>query len=235
MAFLPRGMGYPGELMAEQISFSESMARDHARAVFNVEGFVRLPGFLGPEELARLAGHGLSARQTLLERSKERLKGLKPSQLTTLKGLQDHNEWFEQLAQGGDHLTLLEDMLGVPLKTSTIAFVDRPPGSVEGIVPHIDGVNGEWDAKGGVTLWIALDQMDLDNGCLYYVRGSHLIPRKEKLYVGGYDQHSEGAVPVPVNPGDAVIHHALTVHWSGGNHTQRERRAVSFFCRRADA
>ena len=37
------------------------------------------------------------------------------------------------------------------------------------------------------------------------------------------------AVAAEVAPGDAVIHSALTVHWSGPNRSDRPRRAVSFF------
>ena len=37
------------------------------------------------------------------------------------------------------------------------------------------------------------------------------------------------AVPATVQPGDAVVHNSLTVHWSGPNPTDRPRGAVSFF------
>jgi ectoine hydroxylase-related dioxygenase (phytanoyl-CoA dioxygenase family) len=37
-------------------------------------------------------------------------------------------------------------------------------------------------------------------------------------------------VPIELSPGDAVAHHASTVHWTGVNKTSRHRRAISTFC-----
>ena len=34
---------------------------------------------------------------------------------------------------------------------------------------------------------------------------------------------------IEVKAGDAIVHHAQTVHWSGDNQTDRERRAITFF------
>jgi len=90
-----------------------------------------------------------------------------------------------------------------------------------------------------LTMFLALDDTTLENGCIQYVPGSHRgkIARK---HVPVYDdQHSqqlmvtqtlvdeskEKIVPVPLKRGDAVVHHHYTVHGSGGNSTKGWRRS----------
>jgi len=46
----------------------------------------------------------------------------------------------------------------------------------------------------------------------------------------GFDRAKADAVPIELEPGDAVAHSSATVHWSGVNTTGRTRRAVATFC-----
>ena len=80
----------------------------------------------------------------------------------------------------------------------------------------------------GATIWIALDRADQENGCLRYVRGTHKLDLQSKIGLD-FDADSEGAIAVEVNPGDAAIHSALTVHWSEPNRSDRSRKAISYF------
>ena len=43
------------------------------------------------------------------------------------------------------------------------------------------------------------------------------------------DRESADVIAAELEPGDAVVHSAHTVHWSGGNHSDEPRDAVSFF------
>ena len=93
------------------------------------------------------------------------------------------------------------------------------------------------------TVWIPLDAIDADNGMMGYVRGSH---RWQTHAANGFVTRTplpgsslpqlpdvEGApgeydiVYYPAEPGDAIVHHANTVHGATGNSTRRDRRAVS--------
>ena len=96
-----------------------------------------------------------------------------------------------------------------------------------------------------VIVWIPLDAADLESGVMQYVRGSHkwgeiyapnvfvsqtpfrTSPEKRcpdiEANPGDYD-----IVSFDVEPGDVIIHHVMTVHGSGGNRSDRWRRAVSF-------
>lgn len=96
-----------------------------------------------------------------------------------------------------------------------------------------------------VIAWIPLDAADLENGVVKYVRGSHLwgetyAPNmfvSQTLFPGvedpkcpdiDADEENYDIISFDLEPGDVVIHHVKTVHGSGGNRTDRFRRAISF-------
>ena len=89
-----------------------------------------------------------------------------------------------------------------------------------------------------ITVWVALDRVDEENGCLRYVKGTHLRGlRPSARSPNGFfpdvvaDFGVEDAareVPVRTDPGDAIVHHPLTIHLSAGNASRRERNALVF-------
>jgi len=93
------------------------------------------------------------------------------------------------------------------------------------------------DRPDGLTLWIALDDVDEDNGCLYYLLGSHL--RGERRAAWGIWEHDDprAALPpldvpddepglaAPTAAGCAIAHHTYLWHRSPRNTSDRARRA----------
>ncbi|WP_327270416.1 phytanoyl-CoA dioxygenase family protein [Streptomyces sp. NBC_01218] len=83
-----------------------------------------------------------------------------------------------------------------------------------------------------VSIWVALDDTDLDNGCMWYVRGSHQQPlRPHRPTSDGKNiecdcsEDEPGATPVPMRAGGAAAHSGTTLHYSRGNTTNGLRRA----------
>ena len=89
-----------------------------------------------------------------------------------------------------------------------------------------------------LTCWIALDDSTIDNGCVYYIPGSHRWPLLPVTGLAG-DMDSIRAVltneqweqfqhPVAVElpAGQCSFHHPLTMHGSYANSTPRPRRAA---------
>ncbi|MFO0979903.1 MAG: phytanoyl-CoA dioxygenase family protein [Planctomycetaceae bacterium] len=89
-----------------------------------------------------------------------------------------------------------------------------------------------------LTCWIGLDDATVDNGCVYYVPGSH---RWDLLPITGLAgdmnairnvltpeqwERFQNPVPVQLKAGECVFHHPLTVHGSFENRTENPRRAV---------
>jgi len=89
-----------------------------------------------------------------------------------------------------------------------------------------------------LTCWIGLDDSTRDNGCVYYVPGSHrwsLLPItglagnmdaiKEVLSPAQWEQFVH-PVAIELKAGECSFHHPLMVHGSFENRTDRPRRAT---------
>jgi len=87
-----------------------------------------------------------------------------------------------------------------------------------------------------LTCWTGLDDASTENGCMYYVPGSHRWGLLDKPELAGdmegiFDYLTEEQtaqfkpVPVELKKGYASFHHPLLVHGSYANHSERARRA----------
>ncbi|WP_420639141.1 phytanoyl-CoA dioxygenase family protein [Candidatus Poriferisocius sp.] len=86
------------------------------------------------------------------------------------------------------------------------------------------------------TLWLAIDDSTLDNGCMRFVPGTveeaALRPHQPQYGDRG-ESHALGTellpddqvVPVPISRGDVTVHNERVMHGSGGNFTGGFRRA----------
>ena len=83
-----------------------------------------------------------------------------------------------------------------------------------------------------VSSWLALDRATVENGCMWFVPGSHLLPLRRHVPFGKgggaliCDATEAEAVAVPLRPGSCTFHHGGTVHYSRGNRTGGHRRAM---------
>lgn len=87
-----------------------------------------------------------------------------------------------------------------------------------------------------LTAWVALDDAEADNGCMYMIPGSHLWGNQQKMLdelpkTGQLPEEFEGHalhfIMCPVKKGHVHFHHSLTWHGSGQNHSARPRRAIA--------
>jgi ectoine hydroxylase-related dioxygenase (phytanoyl-CoA dioxygenase family) len=88
-----------------------------------------------------------------------------------------------------------------------------------------------------LSCWIGLDDATRDSGCLHYVPGSHRWGLLPKTGLAGDMNAIQSVlteemkrqfrpVPIELKKGEAAFHHALLVHGSFENRTDRPRRAV---------
>jgi phytanoyl-CoA hydroxylase len=101
---------------------------------------------------------------------------------------------------------------------------------------HLDVPYWSFDSRDAISIWIALDDATLANGCMYYMPGSHQSARFENVGIGQnlddlfkvYPEWREiDPVPCPCPAGSAVFHNGLTAHGAGANMTRHERRAMT--------
>jgi len=89
-----------------------------------------------------------------------------------------------------------------------------------------------------LTCWIGLDEATTENGCLYYIRGSHkwgLLPitgltgdmdAVTQILTEEQKEAFDKKVANELPKGHASFHHPLTMHGSYANYSDRPRRAV---------
>ena len=88
-----------------------------------------------------------------------------------------------------------------------------------------------------LTCWIGLDDSTRENGCLYYVPGSHrwnLLPitgltgnmDEIKTVLTPEQEANFHPVPIELKRGECSFHHSLLVHGSYENRSDRPRRAT---------
>lgn len=87
-----------------------------------------------------------------------------------------------------------------------------------------------------ITAWVALDDADIDNGCMYMVPGSHRWGNRDTFLQSvpdgaplpeEFEGHQVYVVTTPVRKGHVHFHHSLTWHGSGTNTSDRPRRAIA--------
>ena len=92
-----------------------------------------------------------------------------------------------------------------------------------------------------VSAWMALDDADVENGCMWMVPGSHLWGTYKDGTIGTDPETFEPTpemkllpecarietVPCPVKKGQVMFHHCLTWHGSPNNDSERGRPAIA--------
>jgi phytanoyl-CoA hydroxylase len=90
------------------------------------------------------------------------------------------------------------------------------------------------------TLWLAIDEATIENGCLEFIRGSHRfgLVRHEGSNAPDKARQPEidiaavfpGVTPVsvPLAPGSGVFFDGLAAHGSASNRSAKRRRAITF-------
>ena len=102
---------------------------------------------------------------------------------------------------------------------------------------HMDCPNWSFHSPHAISIWIALDDATIQNGCMYYLPGSHKVAQYEKK--GGFspnmsvlfEEYPElsRVEPVPgvMKAGTAGFHNGLMAHAAGPNMTPYPRRAMT--------
>ncbi len=101
---------------------------------------------------------------------------------------------------------------------------------------HLDNPYWSFDSRRSISIWVALDDATLSNGCMWYIPGS--------VHTATYDNAGIGMnigdlfklyplwreidpVACPCPAGTAVFHNGLTAHGAGANMTNKPRRAMT--------
>jgi ectoine hydroxylase-related dioxygenase (phytanoyl-CoA dioxygenase family) len=165
-----------------------------------------------------------------------------PKELTIFRSQVSHySEKMRRFCTQGEHVRLLSQLIGPNVALWFNQFVTKRPDAASGKSEfpwHQDNGYVAIEPATNVTIWIALDDVDERNGCVWIVPGSHkqgLLPHKPKSADNWHllvPVEGDG-IPAPMKAGEAVAFTGLTLHRSKLNHTDQLRR--TFFIEYADA
>lgn len=217
---------------------------------FSAEGFLVLPRLTTDEELERLR----EAFAAMLERregeSDRRLRLLVADSSrfgdaasanrevrvsSLMRPEAGHPELFATTAFHSAR-RVAEQLLGTAgagLRHSFGQLIFKPAHEGGSVPWHQD--EAYWDnplSCEAVSVWLALDDVTLQSGCMQFLPGSHLggVAPHRPVEPGAHGLVHDGADPAravacPVPAGGATVHHCRTLHFTGPNTSDVQRRA----------
>ena len=221
------------------------MYEDAISSDFERDGFAVVRGFLRPDELALL--------QENLDRYIRDIVPTLPdadafyvdrSRPETLKQMQrmGRDAFFDSYRVHPRWRALAEQLVGEPVTTDEPEWFNKPPRTHHVTPPHQDNYYFCLTPPHVVTIWLALDDVDTENGCLRYVAGSHQRGYRNhaKSRILGFSQGITDYTPddftrevaILLQAGDAVAHHGMTIHRADANVSSlRHRRSFAMVFR----
>jgi phytanoyl-CoA hydroxylase len=215
---------------------------------FERDGFVHVQQFLSPAEMDQLEANLARFIRDLvptLPKAEAMFEDYsKPESLKQISVLAV-DPFFAQMLASPKIVSLAESLLQDKVVPQNIEYFGKPPRSGRPTPPHQDGYYFCLAPNEALTVWIALDDVDEENGALHYVKRSHMLgvlphgPSHilgfSQGLVGGGSNESGEEVTCRAKRGDCLIHHSLMIHSAGANTSPRQRRAIGvvYYAQRA--
>src|SRR5947209_1891676 len=217
------------------------MTFDPYRPVFDRDGFVIVPQLLGRDEFSALCAnldrYIREVVPTLPDRGAFYVDKSRPE---TLKQMQHMggDSYFRDYPKHPTWVALAEALLGEEAQAQEPEWFNKAPGTESPTPPHQDNYYFNLKPPSVLTIWMALDPVDEENGCLRYVAGSHRrgIRPHDRSNVLGFSQgvtdygpdDAAREVKICLQPGDVAVHHGQTIHRADPNRSAtRNRRAFA--------
>jgi phytanoyl-CoA hydroxylase len=106
---------------------------------------------------------------------------------------------------------------------------------------HLDIPSWSFNSPQAISIWIALEDATYENGCMWFVPGSHkqvtfkttpeldagIHANMDRLFHLYPEMRNVDPVGVPTRAGDCSFHNGLTAHGAGANMTRNRRIAMT--------
>ena len=207
------------------------------------DGFVTQRGLLDLDEVATLKAALLEAIATM---GRNKVAGRTDS-LTESESYYDKvftqrlnlwriNETVKHTMLSSELGSMIRDLEGVEgfRVWHDQALIKEPYGNPTAW--HLDCPYWSFSSRHATSIWIALEEATLKNGCMWFVPGSHKLASFDNAGIGQnmgalftlYPAMAEiDPVAVPMQPGDCSFHNGLTAHGAGANMTRGRRIAMT--------
>lgn len=219
-------------------------------AAYRRDGFLHVPGLLNEEEVARWKAAIVAASEARSERI--------PSSGDSGK---TGNAYYDRVFKQRVNLWQFDEDVARLVRNPKIAEMAATLEGLDAVrlwhdqalikLPwanptswHIDDPYWSFYSRNATTCWIALDDVTIQNGALYFLPGTHKTATYDNVLIGEnmnslFDVYPDWAdiepVPVEMKAGDCSFHNGLTAHAAGPNMTTGNRAAFSIIYMPADA
>ena len=198
---------------------------------FAADGFAVFRNVLGPDLVAEARGHV----QWLLDRHPDRRGEDLGHDLMT------NDPFWVRLISDDRLLDVAQRFVGPNIALFASHYIAKPPFNGKKVRWHQDGSYWPLKPMEVVTLWLAVDDTDPENGCLRVLPGTQnerLLPYDEldqstddaDVLGSGIRPDSiveSAAVDVRMSAGDVEVHHPSLIHGSNANASARWRRGLT--------
>lgn len=223
---------------------------------FGRDGFLVLRGLGSPalcNQLVELTSGWLAAQQHPLEYEADVDYPGSPASRAAEGGLTvrrlrqaySRHPVLQQWAAGAQLAQPLRQLLGDPVllvQAHHNCIMTKQPAYSSATGWHRDIRYWSYQRPELISAWLALGDETIDNGCLWVVPGSHLLPIAadrfdERLFLRPDHPANvpllQQAQPVPLSAGDVLLFHANLFHAAGRNNTRQSKYSLVFTYRNA--
>ena len=135
---------------------------------------------------------------------------------------------LDSIAHDSRILDAVEDLIGPDINVAGTTLFIKEPETKGFISWHQDARYIGLEPHDWVTAWLAISDVNEENGCMRMVPGTHAAPLVDHVDTFGEDNlltrgqtvpdvDEAATVPVPLKPGQLSLHHPRVVHGSGPN------------------
>ena len=218
---------------------------------YRENGYLLVEDAVTPDQLARLraATHALIARSRSVSESDDVYDldaghSAEQPRLTRIKLPHKQDPVFWEVIRNSAMTAVLNDLLGPDVLLQTSKLNTKAPGGGAAVEWHQDWAFYPHTNDSMLAIGLMLEDVDVDNGPLNVIPGSHKGPILSHVHDGKFcgavdpdDPNFRGdkAVTLTGRAGSMTVHHARMLHGSAPNVSDRARMILFYECHAADA
>ena len=220
-------------------------------AEYNEVGAIVVPDVLTPQEVATLRSvtdgfveraRGLTAHDAIYDL--EDSHSADNPRVRRIKAAHLHHPAYADLTRHPGIVAVLQSLWGADIRFDTAKLNMKCAGFGAPVEWHQDWAFYPHTNDDLAAVGVMFDDMEMENGPLMIVPGSHRGPvfdhHADGMFCGAMDPGNRdvdysAAVPLTGRAGSITVHHVRAVHGSAPNLSDRDRRLLLFQFRAADA
>lgn len=198
---------------------------------YNQNGYVVIPNVFEREMMDRAKDH--------IDQLQQKYPHLRPEQFGT--GMVEMDKFWIDLVSNDQLLDIVAQFIGPDIALFASHYIAKPPFKGQAVGWHQDGSFWPLDPMEVVTVWVAIDDVDAENGCMRVLpKTQHLrlLSKQEMIATPGDENALSAAMDIKeldeslavdlvMQAGDIEIHHPNIVHGSNANESPRWRRGLT--------